>query len=68
MLNLKDSQTDKDGKLVVLYASNKEAQHAYIETAKEKGYEVLLLVTIILAGNNNPINQESLNKKPLCIR
>jgi molecular chaperone HtpG len=37
------NQTDKDDKLVVLYASNKEEQHAYIQTAKEKGYEVLLL-------------------------
>ena len=34
------TQTDKDGKLVVLYASNKNEQHPYIETAKEKGYEV----------------------------
>ncbi len=40
---IKDSQTDKDGKMVVLYASDKDAQHAYIESAKGKGYEVLLL-------------------------
>ncbi|MEX0290027.1 MAG: molecular chaperone HtpG [Flavobacteriaceae bacterium] len=40
---IKDSQTDKDEKLVVLYASDKEAQHSYIEAAKAKGYEVLLL-------------------------
>jgi len=40
---IKDLHTDKDEKLVVLYASNKEEQHAYIEAAKEKGYEVLLL-------------------------
>ena len=40
---IKDAQTDKDDKLVVLYASNKDEQHAYIETAKAKGYEVLLL-------------------------
>jgi molecular chaperone HtpG len=36
-------QTDKDGKLVILYASDKEAQHSYIEAAKAKGYEVLLM-------------------------
>ncbi len=36
-------QTDKDDKLVVLYASDKEAQHSYIEAAKAKGYEVLLM-------------------------
>ena len=40
---IKDLQTDKDGKLVVLYAQNKDAQHSYIEAAKTKGYEVLLL-------------------------
>jgi molecular chaperone HtpG len=54
------NQTDKDGKLVVLYASNKEAQHSYIEIAKEKGYEVLLLDSPIIShliqkieGDNN---------------
>jgi molecular chaperone HtpG len=39
----KDVQTDKDGKLVQLYASNVDEQHAYIEAAKAKGYTVLLL-------------------------
>jgi molecular chaperone HtpG len=47
--NLKDNQTNKDGKLVVLYASNKEAQHGYIEAAKDKGYEVLLLDSPIVS-------------------
>ena len=46
--NLKANQTDKDGKLVVLYAGNKEAQHSYIEIAQEKGYEVLLLDSPII--------------------
>ncbi|MDR7212388.1 molecular chaperone HtpG [Flavobacterium piscis] len=46
---LKENQTDKDGKLVVLYAGNKEAQHSYIQTAKEKGYEVLLLDSPIIS-------------------
>ena len=45
---IKANQTDKDGKLVVLYASDKEAQHSYIETAKAKGYEVLLLDSPII--------------------
>jgi molecular chaperone HtpG len=47
--NLKDKQTDKDGKLVVLYAGNKEAQHSYIQIAEEKGYEVLLLDSPIIS-------------------
>lgn len=46
---IKENQTDKDGKLVVLYAGNKDAQHSYIETAKEKGYEVLLLDSPIIS-------------------
>ena len=40
---IKAKQTDKDDKLVILYASNAEEQHSYIEAAKAKGYEVLLL-------------------------
>ncbi|MEQ3656980.1 MAG: molecular chaperone HtpG [Dokdonia sp.] len=40
---IKENQTDKDGKMVVLYASDTDAQHAYIQTAKDKGYTVLLL-------------------------
>ena len=43
------TQTDKDGNLVVLYASNVELQHSYIEAAKEKGYEVLLLDSPIVS-------------------
>ncbi|MAN59610.1 MAG: molecular chaperone HtpG [Flavobacteriaceae bacterium] len=46
---IKDNQTDKDDKLVVLYASNKEEQHSYIETAKDKGYEVLFLDSPIVS-------------------
>jgi len=46
---LKENQTDKDGKLVVLYAGNKEQQHSYIQTAKDKGYEVLLLDSPIIS-------------------
>lgn len=40
---IKPTQTDKDGKIVILYANNADEQHSYIESAKEKGYEVLLL-------------------------
>jgi molecular chaperone HtpG len=46
---VKEQQTDKDGKLVVLYASDKEAQHSYIRAAKDKGYEVLLMDSPIVA-------------------
>src|SRR5690606_23170598 len=46
---IKANQTDKDGRLIILYASNKDAQHSYIETAKTKGYEVLLLDSPIVS-------------------
>ena len=39
---IKSEQTDKDGTLVYLYANNKEEQYSYIETARQKGYSVLL--------------------------
>ena len=45
----KDLQTDKDDKLVILYASNVDEQHAYIEAAKEKGYRVILLDSPIVS-------------------
>lgn len=45
----KDSQTDKDDNHILLYAANKEAQHGYIEAAKAKGYEVLLLDSPIIS-------------------
>lgn len=40
---IKDNQTDKNGTLVYLYATDKDAQYTYIEAAKNKGYNVLLL-------------------------
>ncbi|MDO1501213.1 molecular chaperone HtpG [Winogradskyella maritima] len=46
---IKANQTDKDDKLVILYASNKDEQHSYIEAAKAKGYEVLLLDSPIVS-------------------
>ena len=46
---IKGNQTDKDDKLVILYASDTQAQHSYIEAAKAKGYEVLLLDSPIIS-------------------
>ena len=45
----KDNQTDKDGNHVILYASNKDAQHSYIEDATAKGYEVVILDSPIIS-------------------
>lgn len=46
---IKAKQTDKDDKLVILYASDKDAQHSYIEAAQAKGYEVLFLDSPIVS-------------------
>ena len=40
---VKENQTDKDDRLICLYTSDPEAQYAYVEAAKAKGYNVLLL-------------------------
>jgi len=40
---IKVNQVDKDGKTVILYTNDKEAQHSYIAEAKEKAYDVLVL-------------------------
>ncbi len=39
---ISSDQTDKDGNLIYLYTSNKEEQFSYINTAKDKGYDVIL--------------------------
>ena len=40
---IKDNQTDKEGNLIYLYTTNKDEQYSYIEAAKNKGYNVLLM-------------------------
>ena len=40
---IKDNQTDKDGKLVYLYATDKASQYTFVEQARGKGYDVLLM-------------------------
>ena len=46
---VKDLQTDKDENLVLLYATNEKEQHSYVQEAKDKGYEVLLLDSPIVS-------------------
>ncbi len=58
---IKDNQTDKDGKTIVLYASDKDNQHSYIATAKDKGYEVLLLDSPIISHLIQKIESENEN-------
>lgn len=44
---IKPVQTDKDGNLVILYATDAQSQYSYIQQASNKGYEVLLLDSVI---------------------
>ena len=46
---IKPVQTDKDGKLIILYTNDIEDQHSYIKNAEEKGYTVLLLDSPIIS-------------------
>jgi len=59
--NTKETQTDKDGKHVILYAGNKDAQHSYIQTAKDKGYEVLLLDSPIISHLIQKLESDNAN-------
>lgn len=40
---IQENQTDKDGNLIYLYANNKDDQYTFIENAKQKGYDILLM-------------------------
>ncbi|MDR1436509.1 MAG: molecular chaperone HtpG [Candidatus Symbiothrix sp.] len=51
-------QTDKDGNLVYLYTGNKQEQYAYIEAAKEKGYDVLVMDGQLDAHFMNTLEQK----------
>jgi molecular chaperone HtpG len=44
---VKASQTDKEGRLVMLYTSNAEEQHSFIDAAKSRGYDVLVFDSMI---------------------
>lgn len=57
--NVKAAQTDKDGNLVCLYASNKDDQHSFIETAKDRGYDVLVLDTPLTAHLVGKLEQKN---------
>jgi molecular chaperone HtpG len=56
--HIKAAQTDKDKKNVHIYATNGEEQHGFIESAKERGYDVLLLDTPIDAHFVNMLETE----------
>lgn len=55
---VKDAQTDKDKKLVLLYTSNQEEQYSYIASAKDKGYDVLIMDTPLSSHLVGKLEQE----------
>ncbi|NQY29213.1 MAG: molecular chaperone HtpG [Flavobacteriaceae bacterium] len=58
---IKDNQTNKDGKTVILYTSNKDEQHSYIQAATSKGYEVILLDSPIISHLIQKLESEKEN-------
>jgi len=60
---IKANQTDKNQNLVYLYANNKEQQYSFINTAKDKGYDVLIMESVLTAPLINKFEQEDPKKK-----
>ncbi len=58
-----DTQTDKDGKVVYLYATDADAQYSFIEAAKNKGYDVLLMDCELDAHYVNLLEQKIPNSR-----
>jgi len=55
---IKPLQTDKDNKVVVLYSSNKDEQYSYIQAAKDKGYDVVMMDSPLSAHFVGKLEQE----------
>lgn len=61
--HIKKLQTDKDNKLVILYANDTEEQHTYIEAAKEKAYDVLVFDGMLDPHFINTLEQKDPNTR-----
>ena len=60
---IKTEQTDKDNSLVYLYTSNAEEQFSFVQAAKNKGYDVLVMNNILTTPMINKLEQKYTNKK-----
>ncbi len=58
---VKVAQTDKDKKIIYLYTTNADEQHSFIETAKERGYDVIVFDSPIDAHYINQLEQKLQN-------
>ncbi len=59
--HIKNNQTDKDDKVVHLYSTDPEAQHSFVEKAKDRGYDILWMDTPIDSHFINMIESEGEN-------
>lgn len=60
---VKDSQTDKDGNLIYLYTSNQDEQFTFIQDAKNKGYDVLVMDDVLSTHLVNKLEQQDPKKR-----
>ena len=56
--HVKPAQKDKDGQLIYLYATNLQEQYSFIETVKERGYDILLMDGILESHFINTLEQK----------
>ncbi len=60
---IKDTQTDKDNKLVYLYASNTDEQYTFVQEAKNKGYDVIVMDDALSSHLINKLEQKYTDKR-----
>lgn len=60
---IKDSQTDKENNLVYLYTSNQDEQYTFIQDAKNKGYDVLIMDDVLSTHLINKFEQKYTDKR-----
>jgi len=60
---IKDNQTDKDKKLIYLYTTNKEEQYTFVEEARGKGYDVLILDDVLAPHLISRFEQKDADKQ-----
>ena len=60
---IKESQTDKDKNLIYLYTTNVEEQYTFIEAAKDKGYDVLIMEDVLTPHLINKLEQKYTDKR-----
>ena len=60
---IKENQTNKDNNLVYLYTSNLDEQFSFVQTAKDKGYDVLILDNVLATPLLNKFEQQFTDKR-----